>query len=85
MRIVVCTSPDPEAFENRPVPPVTVKVTVSLNVGGLFETGHETPFPETNILSPFAEVIVSCSLPTNPPQSDVPVTLVVPASVNRPM
>ena len=84
MTIVVCTAPDPEAFANRPVPPVTVKVTVSWNVSGLLEVGQETPFPKTNILSPFAEVIVSCSVPTNPPQSDPPVTLVVPTSVNLP-
>ncbi len=84
MIIVVWTSPEPEAFVNRPVPPVTVKRTVSSNVSGLVEIGQETPFPERYILSPFAEVIVSCSIPTNPPQSDVPVTLVVPTSENLP-
>ena len=84
MTIVVCTAPEPEAFANRPVPPVTVKVTVSWNISGLVEIGQETPFPETNILSPFCEVIVSRSVPTNPPQSEAPVTLVVPTSVSLP-
>ena len=84
MTIVVCTCPEPEACANRPVPPVTVNVTVSWKVGGLEEVGQETPLPETKIRSPFAAVIVSLSLPTKPPQLLVPVTLVVPTSIDLP-
>ena len=82
MTIVVLTVPDPEASAKRPVPPVTMKETVSWNT--VWEVGHETPLPETKILSPFVDVIVSLSLPTKPPQSDCPVTMVLPTSFDFP-
>ncbi len=72
--------PEPEASAKRPVPPVIVKEAAIWITPGL-EVGQMTSLAEMKTSSPFAAVRVSCSVPVNPPHSERPVRVPVPANI----